>query len=104
MSDSENNLSEELIDSIIPTESQKKRGRPPKDPQAHALKVKAPKVEGRGRGRPKKELSPEEAEAKEKKAQEGIFFSLDIFCCIIRFNFILICFNLFRWKEAWSSC
>ncbi len=38
----------------------KRRGRPPKDPAAHAAKVVRQKVPGRGRGRPRIERTPEE--------------------------------------------
>lgn len=48
----------------------KSRGRPPKDPEAHALKVKKPKVPGRGRGRPPKDPSEKAA----KKSQGNKYF------------------------------
>lgn len=48
--------SESNTKSDVPA-TKKGRGRPPKDPEAHALKVKKPKVPGRGRGRPPKDPS-----------------------------------------------
>lgn len=61
------NSSESNGKSDVPV-AKKGRGRPPKDPEAHALKVKKPKVPGRGRGRPPKDPSEKAA-----KKSQGIF-------------------------------
>lgn len=49
------NLSDESPAKIDESNGKKKRGRPPKDPEANELRKSKPKVPGRKRGRPRKE-------------------------------------------------